>query len=167
MWAFDRSWKRELNKGNLHQNIFILKSGHIDNINSQDIGGLKEKIILFGRYGNFCSLLVLETRTPLHVQSKVCMPPFHVRSKVCIALSQVWSKFAVFDPHIEGSNADFAPIMEGSRADFTLHMERKPSFKDKKLSFLPFKKKIILSNLLYLRSLYNLSDYYWKEKKHF
>ena len=81
------------------------------------------------------------------------MAPFHVWSKVCIAPFQVRNKCSVFDPHIEGSNADFAPIMEGSGADFALYMERKPSYKGEKLQFLPFKKNIILSTLLYLRSL--------------
>ena len=62
------------------------------------------------------------------------MAAFHVRNKVCIAPFQVQSKFAVIAPHIQGSNADFAPYIGGSYAGFALHMERRHSFRDQKIS---------------------------------
>ena len=72
-------------KGDLPQNISILKRGHIYHINSYDIGGLKGKRRRIGRYYNFSYLLDPETMSPFHVLSKVCMAPFHVLSKVGIA----------------------------------------------------------------------------------
>ena len=45
-------------KGTLPQNIFIIKSGHIDHINFLKIGGLNKLFLKFGANQNLSNLLV-------------------------------------------------------------------------------------------------------------
>ena len=91
------------------------------------------------------------------------MAPLHVRSKVCIASIHVRSRHCQFAPHMDGSNADFAPHMEVSHADFAPHMEQRHSLRDqiiaKTARFANFQREL-LDNHQYLRSLYDLCDYF-------
>ena len=69
--------------GTLHQNIWIVKSGHICHRSFYDTGGKKLFLKIFSTC-KFTFNLVPETMSQLHVRSGACMAPFHVRSKVCI-----------------------------------------------------------------------------------
>ena len=116
----------------LPQIISIFKSCHICHKNSLNIDVLKTLYYKFGRISNLSFFLDPETKSLLHIRSKVSIAPFHVRSKVCIAPFHVRSKVYKFGPHMYVSNADLASHMEGSHADFARHMERRHSCRDQK-----------------------------------
>ena len=155
-------WKWTSFKGDLRQNISILKSSYIGHKNSLNIVGFQRCIKKIGSVGNFNYFLVPENMSPLHVRSKVCMASFHLRSEVGIAHIHVRSKVCQFASHMDGSNADFAPHMKEAMQTllrtWTGDIGRfRDQFFSKIVISANFQKKN--SKKLYLSSLYNLCDH--------